>query len=108
MKLKVTVKPHLKLEKEDKIYQYGEEFDVSEERGIEILKATYKGKTVVEYVSKNDIQAQEANDLIEENNKLKLKVKELEEKSKLAEHQKNNDDKSEINDKKKVDKKEEK
>lgn len=50
MKLKVIVKPTLTLLKEDITYPYGETFEVSEERGIEILKTTYGGKPVVEYV----------------------------------------------------------
>lgn len=50
MKLKVIVKPHLKLTKENEIKEYGEVFEVSEERGIEILKTVFNGEAVVEFV----------------------------------------------------------
>ena len=40
----------LNLIKEKKVIEYGEVFDVSEERGKEILKATYKNKPVAELV----------------------------------------------------------
>ena len=40
----------LNLIKEKKVIEYGEVFEVSEERGKEILKATYKDKPVAELV----------------------------------------------------------
>ena len=40
----------LNLIKEKKVIEYGEVFEVSEERGQEILKATYKDKPVAEPV----------------------------------------------------------
>ena len=46
MKLKVIVKPHLKLTKENETKKYGEVFEVSEERGIEILKTVFNGATI--------------------------------------------------------------
>lgn len=52
MKLKQIVidKTNLTLTKEKKQIKYGEVFEVSEERGNEILKATFKGQPVVELV----------------------------------------------------------
>ena len=77
MRLRVIV-DKLKLTKEDLEYENGQEFEVSEERGIEILKATFKGKPVVEFVSSNGTP--ETNEkLITEKEELENKVKELEE-----------------------------
>ncbi len=55
MKLKnITIKDgksaNLRLEKEDKIYLPGEEFEVSNERGKELLKIQIDGKPIVEKV----------------------------------------------------------
>ncbi len=82
MKLKVTVQPSLTLLKENITYPYGETFEVSEERGIEILKTTYQGKTVVEYVPSNsnkefEDKEQEIERLTSENNDLISKINEL-------------------------------
>lgn len=64
MKLKQVVcdKTDLTLTKEKKVISYGKEFEVSEERGIEILKATFKGKPVAEIVeeTKEDKQIKKA------------------------------------------------
>ena len=43
----------LTLTKEKKIITYGEEFEVSDDRGKEILAATYKGAPVVEVVEED-------------------------------------------------------
>lgn len=98
MKLMVIVKPELNLIKEEITYRYGEIFEVSEERGIEILKTTFNGKPVVEYVpvdSDKELEDKnlEISKLTEENSnltnhieELELKVKELtEENEKLLE-----------------------
>ena len=50
MKLRVIAEPDLWLIKEKKNVLYGETFEVSQERGLEILKATYNGKPVAELV----------------------------------------------------------
>lgn len=71
MKLRVIVKPTLKLTAEDKVLPYGEEFEVDFERGKEILKATYDGKPVVELVEE-----------AKSNEELEAKVSELEEANK--------------------------
>ncbi len=51
LKLRVCVKPDLTLIKEKKKVKYGEVFEVDENRGKEILKATYYGKPVAEVVA---------------------------------------------------------
>ena len=83
MKLKVIAQPTLTLLKEDITYTYGEIFEVSEERGSEILKTTYNGRPVVEYVlsdSNKEIEEKEREieRLNSENNGLISKVEELE------------------------------
>ena len=82
MKLKVIVKPTLTLSKEEKVLNYGEEFEVEKERGIEILKTTFEGKPVVELVeeamSNEELETVNAN-LTKEKEALEAKVKELEE-----------------------------
>lgn len=66
MKLKVIAqyengKPSsLTLTKEKKVIEYGKVFDVSEERGKEILKATFQGKPVVAIVAKEAVIEEEA------------------------------------------------
>lgn len=52
MKLKQIVcdETELTLTKERKKIKFGEEFEVSDERGKEILAATFKGKPVAEIV----------------------------------------------------------
>lgn len=54
MKLKQIVcdETELTLTKERKKVKFGEEFEVSDERGKEILAATFKGKPVAEIVEK--------------------------------------------------------
>ena len=52
----------LNLTKEKKVIEYGEVFEVSEERGKEILKATYKDKPVSEVV-KEDSKEDKKNNL---------------------------------------------
>lgn len=75
MRLRVIV-DRLKLTKENLEYGYGTEFDVSVARGIEILKTTFNGNPVVEFVSSNaDPETDE--ELIAEKAKLEAKVKEL-------------------------------
>lgn len=64
MKLKnVTLKDgklaNLKLKKEDKTYLPGEEFEVSNERGKELLKIEIDGKPIVEKVKENKNNNQE-------------------------------------------------
>lgn len=49
----VCDKTNLTLSKERKEIQYGEAFEVSDERAKEILKATYKNKPVAEIVKEN-------------------------------------------------------
>lgn len=55
MKLKQIVinKSELTLTKEKKSIAYGKVFEVSEERGKEILNARYKGEPVAELVEEN-------------------------------------------------------
>lgn len=57
MKLKQIVcdKTELTLTKERKKNKFGDEFEVSEERGKEILAATFKGKPVAEIVNEKPI-----------------------------------------------------
>ena len=52
MRLKQTVCDGtvLNLTKEKKVIEYGEVFEVDDERGAEILNATYKNKPVAELV----------------------------------------------------------
>ena len=77
MRLRVIV-DRLNLKKENLQYGYGEEFEVSVARGIEILKTTFNGNPVVEFVSAGeDFQSDE--ELIAEKTKLEAQVKELEE-----------------------------
>lgn len=47
----------LTLTKEKKIITYGEEFEVSDDRGKEILAATYKGAPVAEEVEEEPKKA---------------------------------------------------
>lgn len=77
MKLRVIAEPNLTLNKENKIVDFGETFDVDVERGIEILKTTYNGKVVAELVSEDENE--ELASLKDENKELKDKVAELEE-----------------------------
>ena len=81
MRLRVIVSPTLTLNKEDKVIPYGEEFEVSEARGIEILKTTFNGSPVAEFVSSNGGNSNEES-LIKEKETLEEKVKELEEANK--------------------------
>ncbi len=57
MKLKQIVcdETELTLTKERKKLKYGEEFEVTAERGKEILAATFKGKPVAEVVNEKPI-----------------------------------------------------
>ena len=57
MKLKQIVcdETELTLTKERKKIKYGEEFEVTAERGKEILAATFKGKPVAEIVNEKPI-----------------------------------------------------
>lgn len=57
MKLKQIVcdKTELTLTKERKKIKFGEEFEVSDERGKEILAATFKGKPVAEIVTEKPV-----------------------------------------------------
>lgn len=57
MKLKQIVcdETELTLTKERKKVKFGEEFEVSDERGKEILAATFKGKPVAELVTEKPI-----------------------------------------------------
>lgn len=80
MRLRVIV-DRLKLTKENLEYGNGEEFEVSEERGIEILKTTFNGKPVVEFVSSNE-NPETDEKLITEKAELENRVKELEEDNK--------------------------
>ena len=56
MKLKQIVcdGTNLNLTKEKKVVEYGEVFEVDDERGTEILSATYKNKPVAELVEEED------------------------------------------------------
>ena len=69
MKLKVIVKPHLKLTKENETKKYGEVFEVSEERGIEILKTVFNGEAVVEFVPEENSENETLKAEIEKLNK---------------------------------------
>lgn len=55
MKLKQIVcdKSTLTLTKEKKVIEYGNVFEVDDERGNEILNATYKGKPVAEVLKED-------------------------------------------------------
>lgn len=75
MRLRVIV-DRLKLTKENLEYGYGQEFEVSVERGIEILKTTFNGNPVVEFVSSN-VDPKTDEKLIAENANLAAKVREL-------------------------------
>ena len=77
MRLRVIV-DRLKLTKENLEYGYGTEFEVSVARGIEILKTTFNGNPVVEFVSSNE-NSETDEELIAEKAKLENRVKELEE-----------------------------
>lgn len=67
MKLRVIAKPTLTLKQENMVLNVGEEFEVTEERGAEILKATFNGKPVVEYVpSEGSAEADERIKALEE------------------------------------------
>ncbi len=57
MKLKQIVydESDLTLTKERKKIKYGEEFEVTDERGKEILAATFKGKPVAEIVNEKPL-----------------------------------------------------
>ena len=56
MKLKQIVcdGTNLNLTKEKKVIEYGEVFEVDDERGAEVLNATYKNKPVAEQVVEKD------------------------------------------------------
>lgn len=75
MRLRVIV-DRLKLTKENLEYGYGTEFEVSDERGIEILKTTFNGNPVVEFVSSDD-DPKTDEELIAEKAELEAQVKEL-------------------------------
>lgn len=77
MRLRVIV-DRLKLTKENLVYGYGTEFEVSVARGIEILKTTFNGSPVVEFVSSNE-NPKTDEELIAEKAELENRVKELEE-----------------------------
>lgn len=92
MKLQVIVKPYLELVKENEIKQYGEVFEVSEERGIEILKTVFNGEAVVEYVPSEDIDnevlkaeiaklKEDKESLSKENEALKVEIEKLDKKN---------------------------
>lgn len=74
MRLRVIVN-RLKLTKEDLEFGYGNEFEVSEARGIEILKTTFNGNPVVEFVSSNGSATDD--ELLNANKELEAKVNEL-------------------------------
>lgn len=75
MRLRVIV-DRLKLTKENLEYGYGKEFEVPVERGIEILKTTFNGNPVVEFVSSNENPKTDA-ELIAKNAELEAQVTEL-------------------------------
>lgn len=83
MKLRVTVKPYLELIAENETKEYGEVFEVSQERGIEILKTVFDGKPVVELIPQEDSELDnlkaESESLIKENEELKAQVLKLKE-----------------------------
>ena len=108
MRLRVIV-DKLKLAKEDLEYENGQEFDVSVERGIEILKATFNGKPVVEFVSSDELsvtdeelknrvkELEESNKaLISEKEELENRVKELEESNKALISEKEESENNEL------------
>lgn len=74
MRLKVIV-DRLKLTKENLEFGYGNEFEVSDARGTEILKTTFNGNPVVEFVSSNDGATDD--ELLNANKELEAKVNEL-------------------------------
>lgn len=74
MRLRVIVN-RLKLTKEDLEFGYGNEFEVPETRGIEILKTTFNGNPVVEFVSSNGGTTDD--ELLNANKVLEAKVNEL-------------------------------
>lgn len=76
MRLRVIVEPTLTLKEEDKVLNFGEEFEVEEARGIEILKATFNGRPVVEFVSSNELPLNDET-LAAEKAELAAKVQEL-------------------------------
>lgn len=103
MRLRVIVSPTLTLKKEEKVFNFGDEFEVEEARGVEILKATFNGKPVVEFVSSGEVpktdeelknkvaELEESNkNLIAEKEELEKKIEELEESNKnlIAEKEK--------------------
>lgn len=75
MRLRVIV-DRLRLTKENLEYGYGEEFEVSVKRGIEILRTTFNGVPVVEFVSSNE-NPETDEELIAEKEALEAQVKEL-------------------------------
>lgn len=74
MRLRVIV-DRLKLTKENLEFGYGNEFEVSDARGTEILKTTFNGNPVVEFVSSNDGATDD--ELLNANKELEAKVNEL-------------------------------
>lgn len=74
MRLRVIV-DRLKLTKENLEFGYGNEFEVSDARGTEILKITFNGNPVVEFVSSNDGATDD--ELLNANKELEAKVNEL-------------------------------
>lgn len=74
MRLRVIV-DRLKLTKENLEFGYGNEFEVSDVRGTEILKTTFNGNPVVEFVSSNDGATDD--ELLNANKELEAKVNEL-------------------------------
>ena len=74
MRLRVIV-DRLKLTKETLEFGYGNEFEVSDARGTEILKTTFNGNPVVEFVSSNDGATDD--ELLNANKELEAKVNEL-------------------------------
>lgn len=74
MRLRVIV-DRLKLTKENLEFGYGNEFEVSDARGTEILKTTFNGNPVVEFISSNDGATDD--ELLNANKELEAKVNEL-------------------------------
>lgn len=85
MRLRVIV-DRLKLTKENLEYGYGTEFEVPVARGIEILKTTFNGDPVVEFVSSNE-NPETDEELIAEKEALENRVKELEESNETPENE---------------------
>lgn len=85
MRLRVIV-DRLKLTKENQEYGYGTEFEVSVARGIEILKTTFNGNPVVEFVNSNETPKTDE-ELIAEKTKLEAQVKELTEPNETPENE---------------------